>query len=106
MAARMVQATPARDTIARYGGDEFVVLMKDLADPDSAEIKAEMLLDAIGQPIATTVGELSVSCSIGVSLCPLHGQSLDTLLKAADLAMYGVKQLGRKGIAITESRPV
>ncbi|WP_259696180.1 diguanylate cyclase domain-containing protein [Pseudomonas brassicacearum] len=51
----------------------------------------------------TSAGELSLSCSIGVSICPLHGQSLDALLKAADQAMYGVKQLGRKGVAITES---
>nr|WP_314644344.1 diguanylate cyclase [uncultured Pseudomonas sp.] len=47
-----------------------------------------------------------MSCSIGVSLCPIHGKSLDTLLKAADQAMYGVKQLGRKGVALTGIRAV
>ncbi|MNG32442.1 RNase II stability modulator [compost metagenome] len=62
------------------------------------------MLEAIAQSIETTVGKLTLTCSIGVSLCPIHGQSLDTLLKAADQAMYGVKELGRKGVAITETR--
>ena len=64
------------------------------------------MLEAIAQSIETTVGELTLSCSIGVSLCPIHGQSLDTLLKAADQAMYGVKELGRKGVAMPETRTV
>jgi diguanylate cyclase (GGDEF)-like protein len=104
VANRMLHATRSSDTVARYGGDEFVVLIANLTDTESAEIKAERMLEAIAQPVATTAGELTLSCSIGVSLCPLHGQCLDTLLKAADQAMYGVKQLGRKGVALTELR--
>ncbi|MFL1529170.1 diguanylate cyclase domain-containing protein [Pseudomonas sp. O230] len=60
-------------------------------------------MEAIAQTVATSAGELTLWCSIGVSLCPNHGQSLSSLLKAADQAMYGVKQLGRKGVAMTES---
>ncbi len=100
VADRMLQVTRSCDTVARYGGDEFVVLMTDLANPADAEIVGERMLDIIGKPIVTTSGELSVSCSIGVSLCPIHGQNLDILLKAADQAMYGVKQDGREGIAL------
>ncbi len=102
VAIRMLQATRSTDTVARYGGDEFVILIKDLSNPGSAETRAARVLDSIAGTVVTSVGELSLSCSIGVSICPLHGQSLDALLKAADQAMYGVKQLGRKGIAITE----
>ena len=97
----MLQEVRSCDTVARYGGDELVVLMTDLASPKDAAIMAERMLEAIGKPIVTTAGELFVSCSIGVSLCPIHGQSLDTLLKAADQAMYSVKQLGREGIALS-----
>jgi diguanylate cyclase (GGDEF)-like protein len=103
VASCMLQATRSRDTVARYGGDEFVILLTDITDAESAEKKAERLFEAIAQPVMTTAGERSLSCSIGVSLFPVHGQSLDTLLKAADQSMYGVKQLGRKGIAMTET---
>jgi diguanylate cyclase (GGDEF)-like protein len=103
VADRMLQEIRSCDTVARYGGDELVVLMMDLANPADAEIMGERMLEAIGKPIVTTAGELFVSCSIGVSLCPNHGQSLDTLLKAADQAMYSVKQLGREGIALSDN---
>ncbi|MGH8386270.1 MAG: diguanylate cyclase domain-containing protein [Pseudomonas sp.] len=103
VAHRMLHTSRACDTAARYGGDEFVMLISGLTDPQSAELKAARVFDSISQSVMTSAGELSVSCSIGISLCPFHGQSLDTLLKAADQAMYGVKQLGRKGVAMTES---
>ncbi|WP_306163356.1 GGDEF domain-containing protein [Pseudomonas sp. B14-6] len=103
VANRMLQATRSCDTIARYGGDEFVILVTDITHTESAELKAARVLETIAQTVVTSAGELSISCSIGVSLCPTHGKSLDTLLKAADQAMYGVKQLGRKGVAMTES---
>ncbi|NUU35531.1 GGDEF domain-containing protein [Pseudomonas sp. C2B4] len=102
VARRMLQATRSCDTAARYGGDEFVMLISNLSDPESAESQAARVFDSIAQTVATSAGELTVSCSVGVSLCPVHGQSLDTLLKAADQAMYGVKQLGRKGVGMTE----
>nr|WP_306167739.1 GGDEF domain-containing protein [Pseudomonas sp. C1C7] len=101
VANRMLHSTRTGDTAARYGGDEFVMLIADLQDLESAQAKAARVFGSLSQPVMTSAGELSVSCSIGVSLCPVHGQSLDTLLKAADQAMYGVKQLGRKGVAIT-----
>ena len=104
VATRMLQATRAHDTVARYGGDEFVILLTDIDSAETAERKAGQLFDAITQSVMTTAGERSISCSIGVSMFPVHGQSLDTLLKAADQSMYGVKQLGRNGIAVTEPR--
>ena len=106
VANRMLEATRSGDTVARYGGDEFVILMTDIGNPGSAELKAAAVLETIAQTVVTSAGELSISCSIGVALCPDHGRTLDTLLKAADQAMYGVKQLGRKGIAMTEPTPV
>jgi diguanylate cyclase (GGDEF)-like protein len=106
VADRMLAATRSCDTVARYGGDEFVALITDLRSPEGAEMKATRMLETIAQPVVTTIGEVPLSCSIGVSICPLHGQSLDTLLKEADQAMYGVKQLGRMGIAMTKKRAI
>lgn len=101
VADRMLEQTRSCDTVSRYGGDEFVVLFTDLANPEDSQIMGKRILNAIGKPIVTSAGQLSLSCSIGVSLCPNHGQGLDVLLKAADQAMYGVKQLGREGIALS-----
>lgn len=78
------------------------MIISHLFDPESAESQAARVFDTVAQTVVTSAGELTVSCSVGVSLCPVHGQSLDTLLKAADQAMYGVKQLGRKGVGMTE----
>lgn len=102
VAERMRRSTRSRDTVGRHGGDEFVALIAQLSDPASAEFSAARIFEAINQPVATEAGTLMISCSIGVALCPLHGQDLDDLLKAADRAMYGVKQLGRKGVRMTE----
>jgi diguanylate cyclase (GGDEF)-like protein len=71
VANRMLKFTRSCDTVARYGGDEFVILITDLINPESAEQYAERVLEAIAQTIATSAGELSLSCSIGVSLCPI-----------------------------------
>lgn len=103
VANRMLQATRACDTVARYGGDEFVILLADLINPQVVELRAARVLEIVAQKVATSAGDISISCSIGISLCPNHGQSLDTLLKAADQAMYGVKQLGRKGVSVSET---
>lgn len=100
LATRMRETVRHYDTVARYGGDEFVALVSDLANPDSVIHKAQQLLDAIELPIATSVGALSLSGSVGISLCPVHGEDLDTLLKAADQAMYHVKLKGRQGVAM------
>ena len=102
VASRMLQATRSCDTVARYGGDEFVILLSSLTPHESAQLLAARVFESIAQTVVTSAGELEISCSIGVSLCPEHGQSLDTLLKAADQAMYGVKQVGRSGVAMTE----
>jgi diguanylate cyclase (GGDEF)-like protein len=84
------------DVAARYGGDEFVVIMPD-TDVHYAVLVAERLQAAVGQWARS--GEASLSLSIGIGAAPEHGQELDNLLKRVDSAMYLSKQsLGRGGI--------
>jgi diguanylate cyclase (GGDEF)-like protein len=85
---------------SRYGGDEFVA-MANASDPDITKASAGRIVENVEQPVATSVGLLTLSCSVGVSMCPLHGEGLDALLKAADVAMYRAKELGRNGVVIT-----
>jgi len=89
--------------VARHGGDEFVILLANILSPEDVENIAQKLLAAISAPIETTVGPLSVSCSIGIALCPLHGISLDVLRKLADRAMYQAKEEGRNTVSVFSS---
>ena len=89
--ARLRTSVRGSDTVARYGGDEFVVLASDVERRDDAVLIAEKIADMIGLPIPLPGGPASVSASIGIALYPEDGQSTAALLAAADRAMYKAK---------------
>lgn len=101
VALRMQQASRPYDTVARYGGDEFIILLRDIAQAEHAKTAGQAMLQAVNAPIPTDAGEQSVSCSIGIALYPADGATFDELLSAADQAMYRVKQGGRHGVALS-----
>jgi diguanylate cyclase (GGDEF)-like protein/PAS domain S-box-containing protein len=82
------------DTVARLGGDEFVLLVHQ-ADAAGAETTARRLLEAMGRPFTLEGENFTVTCSIGVALCPGGGNSLDELMRGATTAMHHVKETGR-----------
>ena len=82
------------DTASRLGGDEFVLLLHQV-DARGAETSARRVLDALSQPISMDEMNFTVTCSIGISLYPDDGLSMDELIKNADSAMYHVKERGR-----------
>ncbi|MDX5411414.1 MAG: EAL domain-containing protein [Thauera sp.] len=83
------------DTLARLGGDEFVVLVEGLAGPEDAERIACKLLQALQQPAVLDGHELFVGGSIGISLFPQDGDTIEALVRRADAAMYRAKEAGR-----------
>jgi len=92
------------DLVARIGGDEFVVLLYDCQSRDTATQVAEKLLKVIIKPIEINESRMvAVSASIGISLYPEHGDKPDELMRAADLAMYRVKQVSKNNIFIADS---
>ena len=84
------------DTPARLGGDEFLVLLHK-TDARGAEITARRILERLSQPFEFEDLSFTVTSSIGVSLFPEDGESMDELIKNADAAMYHVKERGRAG---------
>ncbi|MBL8447276.1 MAG: EAL domain-containing protein [Zoogloeaceae bacterium] len=93
--ARFASCLRATDLLARLGGDEFVVLISRFHQREDVARVAAKLIDSLRRPVAIDMHELSVGVSIGIALYPDDGNDVDTLLKHADVAMYGAKQAGR-----------
>ena len=91
------------DFIARLGGDEFVILLPRLLHQEDAAQVARKLLKQLQHPVDIDGNELTISVSIGIALYPADGNDLGTLLKHADMAMYGAKERGRNNFHFFES---
>src|SRR5690606_37793310 len=89
-----MQPGPAaeHDGMCRVGGDEFMVLLQDMADPDDALAVAERLIVAVSQPMRLAGHDVLVTPSIGIAMCPTDGMDAQTLVRNADLAMYFAKR--------------
>lgn len=95
VAARISASLRNTDTVARIGGDEFVVLAGDIAGPQAATNIAQTLLSALALPVEVEGQEQNVLASIGISLYPEDGGTLRELMSNADSAMYHAKRMGR-----------
>ena len=94
VAERFRGCVRAEDTVARLGGDEFTVVLVDLRSPSDVGRVAGLLLECFTRPFVLDEREVFVSASIGVSLYPLSGKDVHTLLKHSDVAMYRAKEQG------------
>ncbi|MCK9345430.1 MAG: EAL domain-containing protein, partial [Candidatus Pacebacteria bacterium] len=84
------------DMVARLGGDEFIVLLEDIAQLEDAARVANEIITCLTKPFYLAQGEnIQIGASIGISLYPQHGDSLDTLMDHADAALYQAKDAGR-----------
>jgi len=83
------------DTVARVGGDEFIILLPDVGEGKNAARVAEKILDAVAKPFDLGDHVLYVTASIGLSLYPNDGRDPEILLQNADNAMYRAKESGR-----------
>jgi len=102
VAARLRDATRSTDICARIGGDEFAVICTQLDQPEQAGVVAEKLLEALARPFEVEGRRYVLGASIGISLYPLHGDSLRVLLERADQAMYRIKSGGKNGYCVCE----
>ena len=95
VADRLRNAVASSDVIARFGGDEFVVLQYPLVHPEEAATLAERMVGALSEPFQISGHEVVIGASIGIALAPRDGRDADLLLKNADMALYRAKSDGR-----------
>ncbi|THB69972.1 MAG: diguanylate cyclase [Desulfovibrio sp.] len=85
------------DTVARFGGDEFVFLLPEVGDTEDLLSVAEKILDAVSEPFIISGKEVAISGSVGGAVFPQDGDNSDILVRNADRAMYAAKEHGRNG---------
>jgi len=95
VAKRLVGCVRNSDTVSRQGGDEFVILLSEVACPEDAAFSADKLLAAIAEPHRIAGEDLYVTASLGIAVYPGDGVDAETLLKKADLALLRAKARGR-----------
>lgn len=84
-----------QDTIARIGGDEFMILLTGMSRRASVELLAEQLIESVGKPYYVASHEAGIGVSIGICRFPEHGATAEELIKNADIAMYKAKEAGK-----------
>jgi diguanylate cyclase (GGDEF)-like protein/PAS domain S-box-containing protein len=97
IASRLRATVRGDDFVARIGGDEFCILLQDIADPREAASVAQKLVHELGRSYQVEGHDVCAGGSIGIACVPLDGEDAQTLIKLADLAMYRAKELGRNG---------
>lgn len=104
VARRLCRAVRDKDLVARLGGDEFLIVI--IADDIRTEVGlvSDRLMRTVAEPAIIHGHEVRVTPSMGVSLYPVDGDNIETLLRNADLAMYTAKDCGRNGMAFYDAR--
>ena len=88
------------DTVARFGGDEFLLALPDIDDKTNATLIAQRVVDAFGEPFLVEGRTLRVTASLGMANCPEQATDLETLIRFADMALYKAKHDGRNRYAL------
>jgi len=95
VAARLQAAVRTEDTVARISGDEFAVVLPELVRPEDAALVAQKVIDGLAESLQVQGREIFVTASVGIAAFPADGEDAETLISAADAAMYRAKQTGR-----------
>jgi diguanylate cyclase (GGDEF)-like protein len=103
VADRLVAAVREEDTVARMGGDEFVIGLWESGHADGVARLASKVIQAVSQPYRIQGHDVRITASVGVGIYPMHGEDVETLMKRADLALYEAKRAGKNNYRIAAS---
>jgi diguanylate cyclase (GGDEF)-like protein len=101
VAARLLGAVRQEDTVARVGGDEFVIALPELSHAEDMAELVSKVIQVVSQPWSFQGRGARVTASVGVSIYPTHGEDVETLMKSADLALYEAKHSGKNAYRIS-----
>jgi diguanylate cyclase (GGDEF)-like protein/PAS domain S-box-containing protein len=98
IAKRLTTCVRESDTVSRHGGDEFLILLSEVDQPEDAGLIAEKIVSSIAEPHFIAGHELQLTASVGIALYPEDGQDAQSLIMRADTAMYHAKNTGRNRV--------
>jgi diguanylate cyclase (GGDEF)-like protein len=100
LVARLQNCLREGDTLSRFGGDEFVLLLPEVGGREDLELIAQKIIDTAKQPFELEGQDVFVGISVGIAQFPEYGKTQDVLIKHADIAMYQAKMAGKNGYAL------
>jgi diguanylate cyclase (GGDEF)-like protein/PAS domain S-box-containing protein len=104
VASRLHACVRGMDTVCRQGGDEFIIVLSEITQPEDAAVVANKIIKAINEPVSLQGNELHITTSIGIAVYPVDGiDDVKELMKKADKAMYETKNNGRNGFTFYQS---
>jgi len=101
VARRLIKTVREEDTVARMGGDEFVIALWHVTGTDYAVSVAQRAVEAVSRPYCLEGNSFSITTSVGVSIYPDHGEDAETLMESADQALYEAKRAGKNTVRIS-----
>ena len=102
VAARLLATVREEDTVARVGGDEFIIGLWHLSSTDDAATVASKVIEAVSQPYDIEGHTVSITASAGIGIYPFHGDDADRLMRSADLALYETKRAGKNAFRVSD----
>lgn len=106
VAVRLVKEVRQEDTVARMGGDEFIIVLWELNHADGVAKLVSKLIQAVSQPYTVQGRSVSITISAGIGIYPAHGEDPEALMKSADMALHEAKRSGKNGYRIASDPPV